>query len=103
MRTRDRRQRPTAKQYQAAVRQAKPRKIRDQRRRESPFNIVSSCEAKRRVKLALGGMPAVLIAALIVRSLPLTYVRWLVVVVVLYAAVTLLRASVTESRSAEAA
>jgi uncharacterized membrane protein YfcA len=51
------------------------------------------------VGLALGGMPAVLIAALIVRSLPLTYVRWLVVIVVLYAAVTLLRASVTESRA----
>lgn len=55
------------------------------------------------VGLALGGMPAVLIAALIVRSLPLTYVRWLVVIVVLYAAVTLLRASVTESRSSSPA
>jgi uncharacterized membrane protein YfcA len=48
------------------------------------------------IGLGLGGMPAVLIAALIVRSLPLTYVRWLVVVVVLYAAVTLLRASMAE-------
>lgn len=46
--------------------------------------------------LGLGGMPAVLVAALIVRSLPLAYVRWLVVIVVLYAAITLLRASVTE-------
>ena len=45
------------------------------------------------VGLALGGMPGVVIAALIVRSLPLAYVRWLVVLVVLYAAVTLLRAS----------
>ena len=43
--------------------------------------------------LALGGVPAVLVAALIVRSLPLTVVRWLVVVVVVYAAVSLLRAS----------
>jgi hypothetical protein len=41
-------------------------------------------------------MPAVVIAALIVRSLPLTYVRWLVVIVVVYAAATLLRASVGE-------
>ncbi|MBM3820581.1 MAG: sulfite exporter TauE/SafE family protein [Acidimicrobiia bacterium] len=49
------------------------------------------------VGLGLGGMPAVLIAALIVRSLPLTYVRWLVVIVVLYAATTLLRASVVEA------
>jgi uncharacterized membrane protein YfcA len=47
--------------------------------------------------LALGGVPAVLIAAFIVRSLPLVYVRWLVVVVVLYTAVSLLR-SATASR-----
>ena len=47
------------------------------------------------VGLAIGGAPAVVIAALIVRSLPLAYVRWLVVVVVLYAAATLLRASFT--------
>lgn len=40
--------------------------------------------------LAVGGVPAVLIAALIVKSLPLTWVRWLVVVVVLYAALTML-------------
>ena len=43
--------------------------------------------------LALGGVPAVLIAALIVKSLPLTAVRWLVVLVVLYAASGLLRAA----------
>ena len=51
-------------------------------------------DLKAAVGLALGGMPAVLIAALIVRSLPLNYVRWLVVIVVLYAALTLLRASI---------
>lgn len=49
--------------------------------------------------LALGGIPAVLIAALLVRSLPLTAVRWLVVVVVLYAAYGLLRSG-REARSA---
>jgi len=43
--------------------------------------------------LALGGVPAVLIAALIVRSLPLAVVRWLVVVVVVYTAASLLRAA----------
>ena len=43
--------------------------------------------------LALGGIPAVLIAAFIVKSLPLVAVRWLVVVVVLYAAFGLLRAA----------
>ena len=40
--------------------------------------------------LALGGLPAALIAALIVKSLPLGAVRWLVVVVVLYTAVNML-------------
>jgi uncharacterized membrane protein YfcA len=41
--------------------------------------------------MLLGGIPAVLIAALIVKSLPLTAVRYLVVVVVLYTAFNLLR------------
>jgi len=45
--------------------------------------------------LAIGGIPAVLIAALIVKSLPIQYVRWLVVVVVLYTAGTLLRSAMT--------
>ena len=41
--------------------------------------------------LALGGIPAVLIAAFIVKSLPLTAVRWLVVAVVVYSASVMLR------------
>jgi uncharacterized membrane protein YfcA len=45
------------------------------------------------VGLALGGIPAVLIAAYIVRALPLDYLRWLVVVVVLYTATSLLSSS----------
>lgn len=40
--------------------------------------------------LALGGAPAVLIAAYIVKSLPLTTLRWMVTGVVLYTAVTML-------------
>jgi uncharacterized membrane protein YfcA len=48
------------------------------------------------VGLAIGGVPFVLVAAYIVRSLPLTYLRWLVVVVVLYAAFSLLRAASLE-------
>jgi uncharacterized membrane protein YfcA len=40
--------------------------------------------------LALGGLPAALIAALIVKSLPLDAVRWLVVVVVIYTATNML-------------
>ena len=43
--------------------------------------------------LALGGLPGVLIAALIVKSLPLTAMRWLVVVAVIYAAFTMLRSA----------
>jgi uncharacterized membrane protein YfcA len=40
--------------------------------------------------LALGGLPAALIAALIVKSLPLGAVRWLVVFVVIYTALNML-------------
>jgi uncharacterized membrane protein YfcA len=40
--------------------------------------------------LALGGLPAALIAALIVRSMSLDVVRWLVVVVVVYTAINML-------------
>jgi uncharacterized membrane protein YfcA len=42
------------------------------------------------IGLALGGIPAVLIAAFIVKSLPLETLRWGVVAVVLYAAILLL-------------
>jgi uncharacterized membrane protein YfcA len=43
--------------------------------------------------LAVGGIPAVLLAAYVVKSLPLATLRWGVVVVVLYAAALLLRAA----------
>jgi uncharacterized membrane protein YfcA len=46
--------------------------------------------------LMIGGIPAVLIAVYIVKELPLTAVRWLVVVVVLYTAITMLRAASRE-------
>jgi uncharacterized membrane protein YfcA len=46
--------------------------------------------------LALGGIPGVLLAAYIVKSLDLKTVRWLVIVVVVYTAVTLLRAGLSE-------
>lgn len=52
--------------------------------------------------LGLGGVPAVLIAAFIVKSMPLLYLRWLVVVVVLYAAFSMLRSAGRETK-AEAA
>ena len=40
--------------------------------------------------LAIGGIPAVLVAAFIVKEMPLEMLRWLVVVVVTYAAISLL-------------
>ena len=46
--------------------------------------------------LSLGGIPGVLIAAFIVKSMPIEYVRWLVIVVVLYAAFTMLRSAYLE-------
>ncbi|MGA9341948.1 MAG: TSUP family transporter [Rhodanobacteraceae bacterium] len=49
--------------------------------------------------LALGGIPAVLLAAYIVKSLPLATLRWGVVVVVLYAAALLLRSALQPGRS----
>jgi len=52
--------------------------------------------------LAIGGVPAVLIAALIVKSLPIQYVRWLVVLVVVYTSATMLRAAATEASAARA-
>ncbi len=48
--------------------------------------------------LTLGGIPALFIAAYLVKSLPLTAVRWLVIVVVAYTAWTLIRAGLREAR-----
>ena len=45
--------------------------------------------------LAIGGIPGVLVAAWVVRSLPLDTLRWLVVVVVLYSAISLLRSAIS--------
>jgi len=51
--------------------------------------------------LALGGLPAVLIAAFIVESLPLETMRWLVVIVVSYSAVMMLRSAYSEGGEAQ--
>jgi hypothetical protein len=48
------------------------------------------------VGLTLGGTPALFIAAYLVKSMPLGAVRWLVVVVVLYTAISLVRAGLQE-------
>lgn len=65
--------------------------------REGAFSLRPS------LGLAVGGIPAVLIAAFVVRSLPLTTLRWLVVAVVTYAAVTMLRSAYLERRQAAGA
>ncbi len=44
--------------------------------------------------ITLGGIPAVLIAAFIVKEMPIVWLRWGVVVVVLYAATLLLRSAI---------
>jgi uncharacterized membrane protein YfcA len=46
--------------------------------------------------LALGGIPGVLVAAYIVRSLPVVWLRWLVLAVVVYAALQMLRSARAE-------
>jgi len=45
------------------------------------------------IGLTLGGIPAVFVAALIVKTMPLELLRWLVIVVVLYAATVMGRAA----------
>ena len=55
-----------------------------------------SYDARAALGLAIGGVPAVLIAAYIVRELPLYAVRWLVIVVVVYAAVSMLMSARAE-------
>ena len=60
--------------------------------REGGFQLRSA------LGLALGGIPAVLLAFYLVKSMPLEYVRWLVVVVVVYTAVTMLRSAMAEKK-----
>jgi len=55
------------------------------------------------IALTIGSIPGVLIAAFVVKSLSLDTLRWLVVVVVVYAAVTMLRSFRAERMAAAAA
>jgi uncharacterized membrane protein YfcA len=58
----------------------------------------------RRVDLAivlamvLGGIPAVLLAALVVKSLPLTMLKWLVSFVIVYTAIVMLKGALAARR-----
>ena len=48
--------------------------------------------------LVIGGIPAVLVAAFLVKNMPITTLRWLVFVVVLYAAAVMIRAALSSRR-----
>jgi uncharacterized membrane protein YfcA len=47
--------------------------------------------------LAVGGIPGVLLAAYVIKELPLSYVRWIVVFAVLYTSLMLLRSAAEKS------
>ena len=64
------------------------------------FIRAGSYDLRAAIGLALGGIPAVLIAAYLVKSLPLDAVRWLVIVVVIYTAGMMLRSAAREGRPA---
>jgi uncharacterized membrane protein YfcA len=53
--------------------------------------------------LTLAGTPAALVAGLLVKSLPLTAVKWLVVAVVVYTATAMLRSAAQEAKQAKEA
>ena len=59
-------------------------------------------DGKALVGLMVGGIPGVLIAAFLVKSMPLTAVFWLVIVVVIYTATSLLRTARRERAAAAA-
>ena len=66
------------------------------------FVRLGSYSLRPALALTIFGIPAVLLAAFIVKSLPLGAVRWLVVGVVVYAAVAMLRSAFGEKRVAVA-
>jgi uncharacterized membrane protein YfcA len=66
-----------------------------------PFIRQGSYNLKSALGLAVGGVPAVLLVAFLVKSLPLLILRWLVIVVVGYTAVMMLRAALSNTRPAE--
>ena len=75
------------------------RRIADGRgRRASATSRSAQIDLRIVIGLTIGGIPAVLVAALIVKSMPLDLLRWLVFVVVLYAAATMALAAVEGPR-----
>ena len=72
-------------------------------RGKSEVHREKSYDARAALGLAIGGVPAVLVAAYIVRELDLNTVRWLVIVVVVYAAISMLLAARAEKRATRGA
>jgi uncharacterized membrane protein YfcA len=56
---------------------------------------------KSAIGMTLGGIPGVLIAAYLVRSLPLFWLRWMVFIVMIYTSIMMLRSSLKEKRHPE--
>jgi uncharacterized membrane protein YfcA len=57
------------------------------------FIKLRSYDARASLGLLIGGIPGVLLSAYVIKSLPLTMLKWLVVVVVTYTAISMLVAS----------
>ncbi|SPF49549.1 conserved membrane hypothetical protein [Candidatus Sulfopaludibacter sp. SbA4] len=64
-----------------------------------PFIRSERYSLKAALGLTVGGIPGVLVATYVVKSLPLGAVRWLVVVVVIYTASMMLRSAMLERRA----
>jgi uncharacterized membrane protein YfcA len=66
------------------------------------FSFVKSSRIDLRIVIgiAIGGIPATIVAALLVKEMPIVWLRWGVVVVVLYAAFLLLRSAIKGSQEA---
>jgi len=68
-----------------------------------PFIRSERYSLKAALGLTVGGIPGVLLAAFVVKSLPLSAVRWLVVAVVIYTASMMLRSAMLERRASREA
>jgi uncharacterized membrane protein YfcA len=69
----------------------------------APFIRAGRYDLKAALGLTAGGIPGVLLAAFVVKSLPLDAVRWLVIAVVIYTSTMMLRAARIDSRLRAAA
>ena len=66
----------------------------------SRFMRFNAYELQAALGLCIGGIPGVLAAAYLVKSLPLTSLRWLIAAVVIYTAIMMLRSAAIERRAA---